>query len=457
MGHTATAQAGSGGLTATEHRLANGLRVVLSEDHLTPVAAVCLWYDVGSRHEVKGRTGLAHLFEHLMFQGSKNVSGNDHFELVQGAGGSLNGTTSFERTNYFETMPTHQLELALWLEADRMGSLLAALDDESMENQRDVVKNERRQRYDNVPYGTAFEKLTALAYPDGHPYHHTPIGSMADLDAASLEDARTFFRTYYAPNNAVLSVVGDIDPERTLAWIEKYFGTIPAHDGKQPPRDGSLPEIMGEQLREEIVEEVPARALMAAYRLPHDGTRECDAADVALTILGSGDSSRLHNRLVRRDQSAVAAGFGMLRLAGAPSLGWLDVKTSSGVEVPDIEAAVDEELARFAAEGPTAEEMERAQAQLEREWLDRLSTVSGRADELCRFAVLFGDPQLALTAVQRVLDITAEEVQAVAAARLRPDNRAVLVYEPIAADDADGPDDTDESAGNGDENEGAEQ
>ncbi|MGW6690635.1 M16 family metallopeptidase [Streptomyces sp. NPDC054961] len=457
MGHTATAQAGSGGLTATEHRLANGLRVVLSEDHLTPVAAVCLWYDVGSRHEVKGRTGLAHLFEHLMFQGSANVSGNDHFELVQGAGGSLNGTTSFERTNYFETMPTHQLELALWLEADRMGSLLAALDDESMENQRDVVKNERRQRYDNVPYGTAFEKLTALAYPDGHPYHHTPIGSMADLDAASLEDARTFFRTYYAPNNAVLSVVGDIDPERTLAWIEKYFGTIPAHDGKQPPRDGSLPDIMGGQLREEIVEEVPARALMAAYRLPHDGTRACDAADVALTILGSGDSSRLHNRLVRRDQSAVAASFGMLRLAGAPSLGWLDVKTSSGVEVPDIEAAVDEELARFAAEGPTAEEMERAQAQLEREWLDRLSTVSGRADELCRFAVLFGDPQLALTAVQRVLDVTAEEVQAVAAARLRPDNRAVLVYEPIAADGTDGPDDTDESAGNGDENEGAEQ
>ncbi|WP_371681135.1 M16 family metallopeptidase [Streptomyces sp. NBC_01276] len=447
MGHTATAQAGSGGLTATEHRLANGLRVVLSEDHLTPVAAVCLWYDVGSRHEVKGRTGLAHLFEHLMFQGSASVAGNGHFELVQGAGGSLNGTTSFERTNYFETMPAHQLELALWLEADRMGSLLAALDEESMENQRDVVKNERRQRYDNVPYGTAFEKLTALAYPEGHPYHHTPIGSMADLDAASLEDARNFFRTYYAPNNAVLSVVGDIDPETTLAWVEKYFGTIPAHDGKQPPRDGSLPEVMGGQLREEIVEEVPARALMAAYRLPHDGTRECDAADVALTVLGGGESSRLHNRLVRRDQSAVAAGFGLLRLAGAPSLGWLDVKTSSGVEVPAIEAAVDEELARFAAEGPTAEEMERAQAQLEREWLDRLSTVAGRADELCRFAVLFGDPQLALTAVRRVLDITAEEVQAVAAARLRPDNRAVLVYEPLP-----GSDESDEN-----ENEGAEQ
>ncbi|RDS67285.1 pitrilysin family protein [Streptomyces sp. M7] len=446
MGHTATPEAQSGGLTATEHRLANGLRVVLSEDHLAPVAAVCLWYDVGSRHEVKGRTGLAHLFEHLMFQGSNSVKGTGHFELVQGAGGSPNGTTSFERTNYFETMPAHQLELALWLEADRMGSLLVALDEEGLENQRDVVKNERRQRYDNVPYGTAFERLTAMSYPDGHPYHHTPIGSMADLDAASLEDARAFFRTYYAPNNAVLSIVGDIDPEQTLAWVEKYFGSIPAHDGKPAPRDGSLPDVIGKELREVVEENVPARAMMAAYRLPSDGTRECDAADLALTVLGGGESSRLYNRLVRRDRTAVAAGFGLLRLAGAPSLGWLDVKTSGDVEVPVIEAAVDEELARFAAKGPTAEEMERAQAQLEREWLDRLGTCAGRADELCRYAVLFGDPQLAFTAVGRVLEVTAEEVQAVAQARLRPDNRAVLVYEPTAAEADETTDENEESA-----------
>ncbi|WP_405019487.1 insulinase family protein [Kitasatospora sp. NBC_00070] len=430
------APASTRGLAITEHRLANGLRVVLSEDHLTPVTAVCLWYDVGSRHEVKGRTGLAHLFEHLMFQGSANVSNNGHFELVQGAGGSLNGTTSFERTNYFETMPAHQLELALWLEADRMGSLLAALDDTSMENQRDVVKNERRQRYDNVPYGTAFEKLTALSFPDGHPYHHTPIGSMADLDAATLEDARAFFRTYYAPNNAVLSIVGDLDPEQTIAWVEKYFGTIPAHDGKQPPRDGALPEVIGREIRELVQEDVPSRALMAAYRLPHDGTREADAADLALTILGSGESSRLYNRLVRRDRTAVAAGFGLLRLSGAPSLGWLDVKTSGDATIDRVETAVDEELARFAAEGPSAEELERAQAQIEREWLDRLATVAGRADELCRYAVLFGDPKLLNDALGKVLDITAEEVKAVAAARLRPDNRAVLVYEPTTTDDA---------------------
>jgi predicted Zn-dependent peptidase len=433
VGHTATQQAGPG-WTATEHRLDNGLRLVLSEDHLTPVAAVCLWYDVGSRYEANGRTGLAHLFEHLMFQGSAQVRGNGHFELVHGAGGSLNGTTSFERTNYFETMPAHQLELALWLEADRMGSLLAALDEKSLDNQRDVVKNERRQRYDNVPYGTAFERLTAMVYPEGHPYHHTPIGSMADLDAVTLDDARAFFRANYAPNNAVLAIVGDIDPEQALAWVEKYFGSIPSYDGKVPPGDGTLPDVIGTELREEIHEDVPAPALMAAYRLPHDGARGCDAAELALIILGAGLSSRLYNRLVRRDRTAVTAGFGLLRLAGAPSLGWLDVKASGGVQIPQIEAAVDEELARLSAAAPAAEDIERAQALLEREWLDRLGTVAGRADELCRYAVLFGDPQLAFTAVSRILDVTTEEVRAVAAARLRPDNRAVLAYEPPASE-----------------------
>jgi predicted Zn-dependent peptidase len=449
-------QAGSGGLTATEHRLDNGLRLVLSEDHLNPVVAVCLWYDVGSRYEVQGRTGLAHLFEHLMFQGSAQVKGNGHFELVQGAGGSLNGTTSFERTNYFETMPAHQLELALWLEADRMGSLLAALDEESLQNQRDVVKNERRQRYDNVPYGTAFERMTALAYPEGHPYHHIPIGSLADLDAVTLDDARAFFRANYAPGNAVLAVVGDIDPEQTRRWVERYFGSIPSPDGKMPPRDGTLPDIIGAELRAEIREEVPARALMAAYRLPRDGTRECDAAELALTILGEGMASRLYNRLVRRDRTAVTAAVGLVRLAGAPSLGWLDVKASGGAQIRQIEAAVDEELARLRAEAPGGGEMERAQALAEREWLDRLGTVAGRADELCRYAVLFGDPQLAFTAVNRILDVTAEEVRAVAAARLRPDNRAVLVYEPVTSKDtADRPGDQAGAAGEDGKRDGA--
>jgi predicted Zn-dependent peptidase len=262
---------------------------------------------------------------------------------------------------------------------------------------------------------------------------------MADLDAVTLDDARAFFRANYAPDNAVLAVAGDIDPEQTRRWVEKYFGSIPSYDGKVPPRDSTLPDIIGAELRVEIREKVPARALMAAYRMPRDGTRDCDAAELALTVLGDGMSSRLYNRLVRRDRTAVTAGFGLVRLAGAPSLGWLDVKASSDAEVRQIEAAVDEELARLRAEAPGAEEMERAQALVEREWLDRLGTVAGRADELCRYALLFGDPQLAFTAVDRILDITAEEVRAVAAARLRPDNRAVLAYEPVTSEDAAGP------------------
>src|SRR5258708_30116186 len=362
VGHMATRQAGPGGLTASEYRLDNGLRVVLSGDHLNPVAAVCLWYDVGSRYEVKGRTGLAPLFEHLMFQGSAQVKGNGHFELVQGAGGSLNGTTSFERTSYFEIMPAHQLELALWLEADRMGSLLAALDEESLQNQRDVVKNERRQRYDNVPYGTAFERMTALAYPEGHPYHHTPMGSMAGLDGVTLVDARAFFRANYAPDNAVLAVAGGIDPEETRRWVEKYFGSILSYDGKVPPRDSTLPDIIGAELRVEIREKVPARALMAAYRMPRDGTPECDAAELALTVLGDGMSSRLFSRLVRRDRTAVTADVGLVRLAGGPPLGWLDVKASRGAEIPQIEAALHEELARLRAEAPRRDETEPPQA-----------------------------------------------------------------------------------------------
>ncbi|WP_053763840.1 M16 family metallopeptidase [Streptomyces sp. AS58] len=414
----------------TEHRLANGLRVVLSEDHNTPVAAVNIWYDVGSRHEGPGQTGLTHMFCKLMFYGSASVAGNGHFELVQGAGGSLNATTSFERANFFETVPAHHLELALWLEADRMGSLLAAIGDTEMDWARDVCVNERRQRYDNVPYGTGFEKLTAMVYPEGHPYHHTPIGSDADRNAVTLEQVRAYFRTYYTPDNAVLCVVGDIDTDQTLAWIEKYFGSISSPGRRPTRRDGSLPDLIGRELREAVEDYVPSRAVMAAYRLPRDGKRACDAADLALTILGGGESSRLYNRLVRRDRIAVTAGFGLLRLSGAPCLGWLDVKASGHASTNALEAAVDDELIRFATDGPTPDELERAQAQLEREWLDRLATVAGRADELCRFAVLFGDPQLVWSALGNVLTITPGEVRAVAARYLVRNNRAVLTYEP---------------------------
>ena len=200
----------------SQHTLENGLRVIVAPDRVAPVAAINLWYDVGSKHEQPGRTGFAHLFEHFMFQGSRHVAKAEHLGIVQGAGGVCNATTYFDRTNYFETLPSHEVELGLWLEADRMATLLDALSEENLDNQRDVVKNEKRQSYDNRPYGSFYEKLMAAVFPEGHPYHHTPIGSMADLDAASLEDVTAFFRTYYVPNNAVLTVAGDVEEARCL-------------------------------------------------------------------------------------------------------------------------------------------------------------------------------------------------------------------------------------------------
>src|SRR3954463_8519069 len=205
----------------TEERLANGLRLVLAEDHLAPVVGVNIWYSVGSRNEVPGKTGFAHLFEHVMFQGSRNVGKAEHIALVQAAGGTMNGTTWLDRTNYFETMPSHQLELAIWLEADRMGTLLEALSQENLDNQREVVKNEKRWSYDNRPYGSWNEKLLGHLFPEEHPYHHPTIGSMEDLDAASLEDVTSFFRRHYAPNNVVLSIVGDVDPAETRNLVRR--------------------------------------------------------------------------------------------------------------------------------------------------------------------------------------------------------------------------------------------
>ena len=227
----------------SQRRLPNGLRVIVAPDHLAPVVAINLWYDVGSRHEQPGKTGFAHLFEHFMFQGSRHVSKSEHMSLIQGAGGVNNATTFFDRTNYFETLPSHQLDLGLWLEADRMATLLDALSQENLDNQREVVKNEKRQSYDNRPYGSFYEKLMAAVFPADHPYHHTPIGSMADLDAASLDDVISFFREWYAPNNAVLTIAGDVTTDEGFAAADRWFGPIPANAALAQP---ALPVVAPE-------------------------------------------------------------------------------------------------------------------------------------------------------------------------------------------------------------------
>src|SRR5438128_1668869 len=275
-------------------RLPNGLFVTLSEDRTAPIVAVNLWYHVGSANERPGRTGFAHLFEHMLFQGSADVGSNEHFELIQRAGGTLNGSTWLERTNYFETVPSNQLELVLWLEANRMGKLLPAMTQQKLDTQRDVVKNERRWSMDNQPYGTWWEKLPALCFPDEHPFNHSLIGSMEDLNEASLDDVRHFFSTHYTPDNAVLTVTGDFDPTQAREWIQQYFGSIPRGNSRPARADMTMPPVFGAWKRQVVPDTVMLPRLFLAFLSPVFGSEEYYAASVCAAILGLKKGSCLY-------------------------------------------------------------------------------------------------------------------------------------------------------------------
>ena len=410
--------------------LPNGLRVIVAPDHLAPVVAINIWYIVGSRHETVGRTGFAHLFEHFMFQGSRHVTKAEHFSLIQSAGGVNNATTYFDRTNYFETLPSHQLELALWLEADRMATLLDALDQENLDNQREVVKNEKRQSYDNRPYGSFYEKLMATVFPETHPYHHTPIGSMEDLNAATVEDVVTFFKTWYAPNNAVLSIVGDVDEEEAHAAAARYFGPIPANPSiTQPP----LPEIeshIGREQREVVPDNVPLTRVHFGFRCPPYGTAEFDALEVASQILAGGRGSRLYRRLVREQRIAQdVTAFGLPLIGGGSFFGgWITVRPDS--DAATCEAAYLAELERLAQDGVTEAELARARALIEASELGALGRVEEVADRLSMYAALFDRPELVNEQLGRYLAVSASQIQAVARDVFRADNRVVLTYVP---------------------------
>jgi predicted Zn-dependent peptidase len=414
----------------TDERLPNGLRLIIAEDHLAPVAAVNIWYDVGSKHEVPGKTGFAHLFEHVMFQGSRNVGKAEHIALIQAAGGTMNGTTWLDRTNYFETMPAHQLEIALWLEADRMGTLLDALSQENLDNQREVVKNEKRWSYDNRPYGSWNEKLQAHLFPPEHPYHHTTIGSMDDLNAASLEDVREFFRTWYAPNNAVLTVVGDVDPEKVREWVRRYFGGIPANPKLPSIGDLSLPPSLGGERRETVIDKVPLPRVYFGFRAPPFGDLRLDALDVAAQILAGGRGSRLHRRLVRDERIAQDVALFTLGFVGGASVtaGWATVRP--GVDVSRVERAFAEELERLGRERVSDDELARAKALVEADELGALQRVEERADRLAMYATLFDEPDLINKMLGRYLAVTPAAIRDVSATVLRPDNRVVLTYLP---------------------------
>ena len=413
------------------YRLDNGLRVILSHEPSAPVVAVNLWYNVGSRNERPGRTGFAHLFEHMMFQGSKNVAESQHFAYIEKAGGSLNGSTWLDRTNYYETLPSHFLELALWLESDRMGWLLPAMTQEKLDNQRDVVKNERRWRVDNQPYGDWDERIQATMYPPEHPYHHSVIGSMEDLDAASLEDVEQFFRTYYAPNNAVLTVCGDFDGAHAREQIERYFGEIPAGPAIPPlPGTTDLPPLLGGAKRDRVVSDVPLTRVYRAYRIPPYGSDEFYAAAVASHALGTGKASRLYRTLVREQRIAqdVAAYPFPIVVGGAMLVTWATAKP--GVDADALEAALDEQIGALG--GVAAAEIDRAIHMMELDRLEELQRVGERADQLSMFETLFDDPGLINSELDRFRAVTADDVRAFAARALVPENSGTLVYEPAA-------------------------
>jgi zinc protease len=413
----------------TRHRLGNGLKVVLSHDPTAPVVAVNLWYGVGSRNESPGRTGFAHLFEHMMFQGSLHVPKNRHFELVERAGGTLNATTWYDRTNYFESLPSNQLELALWLESDRMGWMVPAMDQEKLDNQRDVVKNEKRQRYDNQPYGDWDERLHRMVYPELHPYHHTVIGSMEDLDAATLDDVASFFATYYVPSNAVLTVAGDFDPDRTLELVAAWFGEIPGGAPIPPlPGEPSLPPLIGDTVRDEVVGDVPLPRVIVAARIPPYSADDFAVAEVTRSVLGTGRASRLYRRLVRERRVAkdvTTYAFPLLTGAGM-LLTW--ATGYPGSKPAELEGALTGELEGLG--DVTTDEVERAVAVTETDLVRSLERVGERADLLSMCDLYFDDPGRLNTEIDRLRAVTPEQVRAFAAERLGPDNRAVLTYVP---------------------------
>ena len=394
-----------------QRTLDNGLRVVVSPDHSVPMVAVNLWYDVGSRDERPG----------------------EHLNLLQSLGGAVNATTWFDRTNYFETLPVGALELALWMEADRLASLPAHLDEASVDTQREVVKEEKRQRYDNVPYGDAMQHLVGLVFGPDHPYGHTTIGSMADLDAASAERAANFFRNHYRPDNAVLTLVGDVSAKDGFKKAERAFGHLPAWNRRQRPPIMSLPPLQGLPVQQ-VQARVPAAATWFAWRLPPRDTPEFDACELAMVALGGGQTSRLHQQLVRTLGVAAGAGASAVPLIGGNSFGLVQLRALPGADAgAAIEAALIE-VERLVAEGPSAAELARAKAQYAREWLSELASLDSRADMISAYTTLHSDPERINRRLAEVEAVTLDQVAAACAAYLQPGQRAQLDYQQEVGD-----------------------
>jgi len=411
----------------TEYKLKNGLTVVLHQDKSTPVVAVNTWYHVGSKNEATGRTGFAHLFEHMMFQGSKNYN-NDYFTPLQEAGGSINGTTNQDRTWYYETVPSNFLELAIFMEADRLGGLLEAMTQEKLDNQRDVVKNERRQRVDNQPYGASFEKIGEIMYPKGHPYNWTTIGSLDDLQAASLDDVKSFFRQYYVPNNTILVLSGDFDEKQAKGWVEKYFGPIPAGTTEITRPNPDMPKL-DKEIRTEVEDSLARfpRRYMVWHTVKQYAPDE-PALDILSFILSNGRTSRLQSNLLY-DKKLVSSVFGGNNTGEVGGTFQVTATANPGKSLDDIEKEINAEIERIKKEPPTAEEITRAKNSIESQTVFGLQTVLGKGSQIGNYAGYLKNPSWFQQDIDRYQKVTAADVQRVANTYLGA-NRLVMTYVP---------------------------
>lgn len=415
-------------LNIEQYTLENGLRVVLNLEMSAPVVAVAVYYDVGSRNEREGRTGFAHLFEHMMFQGSENVKKAEHFQYISKAGGTMNGTTSTERTNYFEALPANQLPLALWLESDRMRSL--AVTEENLTNQRNAVQEEKRLNYDNQPYGEVFNLLNTMVYKNFSNSHST-IGSMADLDDATVDDVSEFFRIYYAPNNAVLSVSGAFDRETAKELIEKYFGSIE----KQPKPetiDVSEPEEVAETYKKYEDKLAPFPAFIMGWKIPARRTSEHNSLTLAGKLLFEGDSSRLYQKLVKGEESVVQL-FGINDERRGPSGIAIGAIPKPEQDLSKIRATIMNEIKDLAENGPTAEEMMKLKNQLVNDTVRSRQSSMSRAKRIAEFALYDGDPTLINSELEELLKITPEQIKDAVNNYLNTENRALLDIFPAQA------------------------
>ncbi|HJX91796.1 MAG TPA: insulinase family protein [Pyrinomonadaceae bacterium] len=407
--------------------LSNGLRVVLSQDQAMPVVSVAVYYDVGSRNEKEGRTGFAHLFEHMMFQGSENVPKAAHFQYIFNAGGTMNGTTSTERTNYFETLPSNYLPLALWLESDRMRSLKVT--QENLDNQRNAVQEEKRLRYDNQPYVNAFLLMNELIFTNPANAHST-IGSMEDLDAATIDDVQQFFRVYYAPNNAVLSVVGDFDRQQARELIEQYFGSISAQP-VPPSVDVSETDLVARAQETYHDKLAPAPAFVLGWKIPQRRTPEFYALSLAGTLLFDGDSSRLYQKLVKGDESVVSIEGGIDERRG-PSALYIFALPKPGEEVANIREEIFAEIGAIATTGPSEAEMEKLRNSLSNDAVRGRQSTMYRAQRLAEFMLYDSDPSLFDAELGHYLDVTADDIKNAVARFVNVDNRVVLDIVPAS-------------------------